>query len=168
MRYLAIALLAGIQLGGAFGEASATVAEIDESSMVIELSVEVTVSAQAVVAHLSLGYDVPRALPLLDRGGGVFGIRTELEPRNYIVVFEALGAEMPLSDPRTLVELGADLSTPADPSTTAPDSLVGRETRRLGWLVIALTAASLSALAFWALGGSDEAGDDPDSAFEEE
>lgn len=161
MRYLVVALLAAVQLGGAFGEASASVVEIDDRSMIIELSVEVKVGAQAVVAHLSHGDAAARPHPLLDRGGGVFGIRTELEPRNYVVVFEAVGSGMPLSEPKTLAELGAELARVVGTPTTAGDSPISRETRRLGWLVIALTAASLSALAFWALGGTDEpAGDD--------
>ena len=119
MTWLAVALLAAVELGGAFGSASATVESIDDASMVVTLEVEVTVSAQAVVAHLTFAEEPSRPLSLLSRGAGVFGIRTELEPKNYIVVFEVIGEESELSEPKTLSALGADLV--ADREVGDPD-----------------------------------------------
>lgn len=167
MRALALLALAALQLGGGFGEASAEVSDATETSMILDLQVEVAVSAEAVVAHLSFQDEDDFAMPLLDRGGGVYGVRTELEPKNYVVVFEAVGAEGELSEPATLVTLGADLDfgaggVPGASGDAGEDDLSDR-TVRFGWLALALGAASLSALAFWVLGGrddSEEAGDE--------
>lgn len=158
MRSVVLSLIAAVTIGGAFGNASATVESISGDSMVIDLEVEVVASASAVVAHLTFEDDPNLAVPLLDRGDGAFGIVTELEARNYVVVFEAVGADDGLSQPVSLTELGADLGEDADgglPSTADDDDGLSPETRRLGWLALALAAASLSALAFWVLGGRD-------------
>lgn len=172
MRWLAVALLAAVELGGAFGSASATVESIDDASMVVALEVEVTVSAQAVVAHLTFAEEPSRPLSLLNRGAGVFGIRTELERKNYIVVFEVIGEQSELSEPKTLSELGADLVADlvadregGDPD---PEGEQSSATSQLGWLALALGAASLSALAFWALGGREKAREHKAEIVEEE
>lgn len=157
--FLLLAVLAAVQLGGGFGGASAEVESLSERSMVIDIEVQVTASANAVVAHLTFDDDPTLTMPLLDRGGGVFGTRTELEPKNYFVVFEAVGTPGEVSQPVSLVDLGADLDSPLVATTRAPsteDEGLTRETRSVGWLALALAAASLSALAFWALGDRDE------------
>lgn len=161
MMLLGMIVLATLQLGGAFGEASAEVEELSSRSMILDIQVQVAVSADAVVAHLSFDNDPSVVLPLLDRGGGLFGVRTELEPKNYQVVFEAVGSPGELSDPVSLVALGASLELPAESATRVDeggdgDEGLSMETRRLGWLAVALGAASLSALAFWALAGRGE------------
>lgn len=168
MRWLAVALLAAVELGGAFGSASATVDSIDDASMVVTLEVEVTVSAQAVVAHLTFAEEPSRPLSLLDRGAGVFGIRTELEPKNYIVVFEVIGEQSELSEPKTLSELGADLVAEREGGDPDPEGEQSSANSQLGWLALALGAASLSALAFWALGGREEAREHEAGIVEEE
>lgn len=152
-------ILAAVQLGGAFGSASAEVEELSDESMVVVFEVEVQATAEAVVAHLTFDNETELTMPLLDRGGGVFGARTELEPKNYIVVFEAIDADDGLSEPMTLIQLGADLDRPGVETTSsggeAPEDELTDETRRTGWLAVALGAASLSVLAFWVLGGRD-------------
>ncbi len=168
MKWLAVTLLAAVELGGAFGSASATVESIGDTSMVIALEVEVTISAQAVVAHLTFADEPSRPLSLLDRGAGVFGLRTELEPKNYIVVFEVVGEESALSEPRTLTELGAELVPDQETLAADPEEELGTETRQFGWLALALGAASLSALAFWVLGGREKTAEAEASADEEE
>lgn len=153
-----MALIAAVQLGGAFGEATAQVHELSEQSMIVSIEVEVGVSVSAVVAHLTFADDPTVTIPLLDRGEGRFGSRTELQPKNYVVVFEALATPGELSEPVSLVELGADLDQPFV-ATTGPvgeDEGLSSDTQRLGWLALALGAASLSALAFWALGDRDD------------
>ena len=162
MRYLALALVAAVQLGGAFGDASAEVDELDEQSMIVSIEVEVGVSASAVVAHLSFEDDPTVTIPLLDRGDGLFGTRTELEPKNYIVVFEAVATPGELSEPVSLSELGADLDRPfvATTASSGGEEGLSSDTERMGWLALALGAASLSALAFWTLGDRDEDGDE--------
>lgn len=158
LKFFIVALMAAVQLGGSFGEATAEVDELHEQSMIVSIEVEVGVSASAVVAHLTFEDDPTVTLPLLDRGEGRFGTRTELQPKNYIVVFEAVAAPGELSEPVSLAELGADLDQPFV-GTTGPaggEDGLSSDTRRLGWLALALGAASLSALAFWALGDRDE------------
>lgn len=152
----AILVLAAVQLGGGFGEGSASTVSLEEHSLVVELRVEVNVSAQSVVAHLSAADEEPRVLALIHRGGNVYGIRTELPRKDYLVVFEAIGTPGELSQPAHLTTMGAELSFP--PSTTPGESDSDGESgeaTRWGWLALALGAASLSLLAFWVLGARD-------------
>ncbi len=102
-------------------------------------------------------------LPLLDRGDSVFGLRTELERKNYIVVFEVVDQDAATSEPVSLQEMGADLSLPGGEATTTTEDEEGlsQDSQRLLWLAIALGAASLSLLAFWVLGDRDEDDDRP-------
>lgn len=145
------ALLAAVLIGGVFGSASATVTEFDANSMIV--SIEVEAMGEPVVAHLSLDGEEVGTLPLVAREEGVFGITTELEPRNYVVVFEILGEEP--SAPVTLTQLGADLGPDSgDTTTTLDEDALSTESSRFLWLAIALGAASLSVLAFWVLAGA--------------
>jgi hypothetical protein len=153
-------LLAAVVLGLAFGQASATVVSQEGDVMVVELTVDVLESAESVVAHLSFQGEPELTLPLLDRGGGVFGLRTELEPKNYFVVFETLGQDGHSSDPVSLTDLGAEFGPDRSTTTTTePDDGLSEESRRMLWLAVALGAASLSLLAFWTLGGRDDRDD---------
>jgi hypothetical protein len=161
------ALLAAVVLGGVFGSASATVESIDDSVMVVSIEVEVSGVEETVVAHLTFDNDRPLTLPLLNRGDGTFGLRTELEPKNYFVVFETLGENGEESDPVSLVQLGAVLRPESGGTTTTlGDDELSDESQRLMWLAIALGAASLSLLAFWVLGSRDE--DDEEAVSEDE
>jgi hypothetical protein len=164
-------LVASIVLGGVFGTATATVESIDDGVMVISIEVEVSTAAESVVAHLSFEDEPVLTLPLLDRGDGTFGLRTELEPRNYFVVFETVDAEPNTSEPVSLTEMGADLGPePSSPTTTLAEDELSPASRQLLWLAVALAAASLSLLAFWVLGSrdDDEAGDTRAGEDEEE
>jgi hypothetical protein len=149
---LALALLAAVELGGAFGSASAATVTLETTTMVVDLEVEVIVSAESVVAHLS-GDDDAILVPLVSRGGGIYGIRTEVPRQDHIVVFEVIGPNGGLSDPATLSQLGADLVVA--PEDVEPDEGLDSSTTRWGWLGLALGAASLSLLAFWVLGDRD-------------
>ena len=161
-------LIAAVILGGFFGAASATVESIDDQVMRIDIEVEVTGSAGTVVAHLTFDDDPPLTLPLLDRGGGAFGIVTELEAKNYVVVFEVVGEEP--SDPVSLTQMGADLLPESGPTTTTDpeDEALSGDSRRSLWLAVALGAASLSLIAFWVLGDREGDGDEPGSGADEE
>lgn len=154
-----IGLIAAVIVGGVFGSASAVVESVDDASMVIDMSVEVMSSADTVVAHLSFDDDPPLTLPLLDRGNGLFGLTTELDLKNYIVIFEVVGEAT--SDPVTLTQLGAQLGPEsAGVTTTTVEGAMSEESRRSLWLAVALGAASLSVLAIWVLGGRDDDEDD--------
>jgi hypothetical protein len=150
-------MLAAVVIGGAFGSASATVESLDGDVMVVSIEVEVGVAAETVVAHLSFEDDPVLTLPLIDRGDGTFGLRTELEPKNYFVVFETVDIDEEPSDPVSLSQMGADLGPdPASPTTTSAEDELSPQSRQLLWLAVALAAASLSLLAFWVLGSRDD------------
>lgn len=150
-------LIAALVIGGAFGSASATVESIDDGVMVIELRVEVLDSAESVVAHLAFDDEPILTLPLLDRGDGTFGIRTELEPKNFFVVFETVGPEREESAPVSLTQLGAELRPESGiTTTTVADDALSEDSQQMLWLAIALGAGSLSLLAFWVLGGRED------------
>lgn len=150
-------LLAAVILGGVFGSASATVESMTQDGMMVEIEVEVSGAPETVVAHMSFE-DERFTLPLLDRGDSVFGLRTELERKNYMVVFEVVDEDAASSDPVSLQEMGADLSLAGRETTTTTEGEEGlsQESQRLLWLAIALGAASLSLLAFWVLGDRGE------------
>jgi hypothetical protein len=151
------ALLAAVILGGVFGSATATVESIDGEVMVLSIDVEVSGSPDTVIAHLTFEEDQPLILPLLDRGDGTFGLRTELEPKNYFVVFEVVGDDSDSSDPVSLAQMGAELvQRSGGTTTTLSEDELSNESRRSLWLAIALGAGSLSLLAFWVLGSRDE------------
>lgn len=158
-----ISLVAAVILGGAFGSAAANVESIDGDVMMVEIEVEVLESADSVVAHLSFEEE-ELVLPLLDRGDGTFGIRTELPARNYSVVFEAVGEGGESSEPTTLSQMGAELRPESAVATTSAedDEGLSDESQSLLWLAIALGAGSLSLIAFWVLGGRDDEGDETD------
>lgn len=157
MRVLMAAVLAAVEIGGAFGTASAEIESTSTTSMTVDMEVEVVGSVQAVVAHLSFDGETDITIPLLDRGGGTFGILTELESHNYLVVFEAIGEEGGLSDPVSLRDLGADFGGSDFVGSGGGDGdAFSDETRQAGWLALALVAASLSALAFWVFGARDK------------
>lgn len=162
------AVLAAVILGGMFGTATATVESVEDQVMVVDITIEVQSSAEAVVAHLTFDEEPVLTLPLLDRGEGLFGIRTELEPKNYVVVFEVIGEDAESSGPVSLSQMGADLGPESSSATTTTEGEdeLSRESRALLWLAIALGAASLSVLAFWVLGGRRD--DDGRSAADEE
>lgn len=168
MTKLAVAVLAAISLGGSFGEAGASTVTIESESVVVDLYVDVTVSAQSVVAHLSTGEDDTRVISLIHRGGARYGIRTEIPRKDYLVVFEAIAETGHLSEPATLSALGAQLTVPGSAVTAGEDGEEPAESTRWGWLAVALGAASLSALAFWVLGDRDDREEAPGAEVVEE
>jgi len=160
-------LVAAVILGGTFGTATATVESIDDEVMVVEIEVEVLDSAESVVAHLSFEREPVLTLPLLDREDGTFGIRTELEPRNYLVIFETVGEGGESSQPVSLAQMGAVLgSSGGGPTTTIGDDELSEDSERMLWLAVAFGAASLSVIAFWVLGsrGDKKSDEDEDAA----
>jgi hypothetical protein len=162
---LAVGLLS-MQLGGSFGTATASTVSLGDETMVVDIEVEILASAESVVTHISVG-DEAEVMPMLDRGGGVYGIRTDLPLANHVVVFEIIGPDGALSEPVTLTQLGADLTVAAeDPGSVEEDEGLEESTTRWGWLGLALGAASLSLLAVWVLGGRERArhqvGDGPE------
>lgn len=151
-----MAVLAAVILGGVFGSATATVVSVDDEVMVVDIRVEVSDAAESVIAHLSFDEEPELVLPMLEREPGVFGLRTELEPKNYVVVFETVGEGGESSGPTTLTRMGADVIPRSGATTTADEDGLSDESRGQLWLAVALAAASLSLLAFWVLGSRDD------------
>ena len=133
--------------------------------MILELGVEVDESADSVLAHLALADEDTITIPMLPRDDGTFGVTTEVKPANYLVVFEAIGDPGAESDPVSLTDLGADLSSTPGTTDLTEDEEPSSGTQQWLWLGVALGAASLSALAFWVLGGRDER--EPDTVSDE-
>ncbi|HLF42956.1 MAG TPA: hypothetical protein VJA46_05445 [Acidimicrobiia bacterium] len=153
LRIAAFVLLAAVDIGGGFGNASAEVISLTDESMEVEIQVEVEGTVDAVVVHFALSGEDPVTLPLVSRGGGVFGITTELKPANYQVVFETLGDVSIQSLPVAMADLGAEVTSPSGTVTSSTEGGFSSVTQGWGWLALAFGAASLAALAFWALGG---------------
>jgi hypothetical protein len=151
-----VALILAVELGAGFGDASAEVESMGEESMIVDLRVEVDGSPDSVVAHLALPDEDEIMLPMVVREEGIYGVTTEVKPANYVVVFEVLGDPGTESEPVTLGELGVDFSSNAGTTEPEPEEEVSASTQQWLWLGVALGAASLSALAFWVLGGRDE------------
>jgi len=156
IRFASLVLFA-VELGASFGAASATVVSTTQQSMIVELHVEVGVSADSVVVHLALPDEDTVTIPMVPRDDGTYGVTTEVKPADYQVVFEALGDPGAQSDPVSLTELGVDLTADSDSAGTTESEGQSSGTQRWLWLGVALGAASLSVLAFWVLGGRDEA-----------
>jgi hypothetical protein len=170
LRIAAFVLFAAVDIGGGFGNAGAEVISLRDDSMEVEIQVEVLGTVDAVVVHFALSGEDPVTLPLVSRGGGVFGITTELKPANYQVVFETLGDVSIQSQPVAIADLGAQVTSPSGPATSSTEGGFSSVTRGWGWLALAFGAASLAALAFWALGGGrDNQGvaPEPESDVEE-
>ena len=154
---LAALVLAAVEIGAGFGDASATVVSTSEESMVIEIHVEVTNEADVVVAHFALPDEDQITTPLLLREDGTYGVTTALKPADYQVVFEAIGDPGALSEPVTLSDLGANVGALGG---TGGDADGSSQSNQWLWLGVALGAASLSALAFWVLGARDDEDDE--------
>jgi len=163
---LAAVLLFAVEVGSGFGTASASIVSTTDQSMIVDLRVEVEASADSVVVHLALPDEETITLPMLERDDGAYGVTTEVKPADYIVMFEAIGDPGAESDQVSLTDLGVDLSSTSGRTTTTQSEELSAGTQQWLWLGVALGAASLSALAFWVLGGrernegTDESADD--------
>jgi len=157
VRLLAVMLLATVELGGIFGTAGVSGRALTAATIEIDLQVEAPADA-TVVAHLIEPGGTQRTVALAQRASGVYGGIVEIPIIDYLVVFEVVGSNGVQSQPLRLTELGLDPAllgrSPIAPSTSEPG--LSAETRRWGWLGLALGALALAALAVWALGGRDE------------
>jgi hypothetical protein len=148
-----VQLMTAVVVGGVFGEASASGRQIGAATIEVDLTVEATAEVEAVVAHLIEPGAEQETVPLVDRGGGVFGIIVELRKADYVVVFETFADGVSnQSQPLRLTEMGLDpalLGVLPFPTTTAPE--YSSSTRMWGWAGLALAALALALLAWWAL-----------------
>jgi hypothetical protein len=147
-------IMMSVQLGGGFGAAQAVATVADSSTLEVSVSVEAPPGTDVVVHLVDPGGD-QRTVAMIEASPGVYRTVFDTRPVDLVAVFEDLagGAQ---SEPLRLSEIGVapELvgSAPLVPTPLEP------EDRSLLWLGAALAAASLSALAFWVLGGADKPG----------
>ena len=120
------------------------------------MEIDLSVSAPpggSVVAHVIEPGGRQQTFALRERSSGRYGGVFEVGRIDLVVVFEALDGAGTQSDPVRLTDIGLDRALlgalPVAPPTTA--SGVSSQTRVWGWLGLAMGAASLAALALWAL-----------------
>ena len=142
----------GVEVGDGFGRATASATDLGATTMELDLTVE-TDTAATVVAHLIEPGGTQETLPLVPRGGGVFGIRTEVRKIDHVVVFESVdGQGASQSQPLRLSELGVDaeiLGVENRPPTETDE--FSDDTRLWGWAGLGLAALALALIALWAL-----------------
>jgi hypothetical protein len=145
-----MAMFLAIQVGTGFGIASADGEAVGSTALSIAVSVEADPGDQLVLHGLDPGGD-QRTVAMIEAAPGTYRTVFETRPVDLVIVFENLDTGLQ-SEPHRLSELGV------------PGELVGAvplppgepeapEDRSLLWLGVALGLASLSALAFWVLGG---------------
>ena len=105
MGFLVVALALTVELGGIFGSASAVGTEVDESTIQVDLTVEMSAGG-AVVAHLLEPGGEDRTVALDERLPGVYGGIFETRKIDLVVVFEAVGPPSVQSESVQLTELG--------------------------------------------------------------
>ncbi len=152
---LTVAILA-IEVGGVFGSASADAVAVSSGEIEVTISVVVEGAPVTVVAHLVDPGDDRATVTLANRGGGEYAGTSLTERADLVVVFEAIWADgsSNLSRRVALVELGVDPAVLLDETTGGQEDGVitlDAATERWGWAAIALGAAALSLLAWWAL-----------------
>lgn len=153
---LAVALLA-VEVGGVFGSGSADAVAVSSGEIEVVISVAVEGAPVGVVAHFVDPGDDRMTTTLAERGDGEYAGTTIAERADLGVIFEAIWADgsSNLSRRISLVELGVDPGVLIDEAIQAPEGEVlalDASTKRWGWAALALAAAALSLLAWWALG----------------
>lgn len=164
VQVIAALLLFAVSLGPSFRDGTVVGTRSSPDELQLDISVEVAGSPDAVVAHLIDPGNTQATVSLAAQGAGRWGGVATVERANLVVVFEAIrGSDSDVSEPATLLELGLDptLLGLSPTTTTPPEQGLSQETVRWGWLGLALGAAALALLAFWALGerGSGEGTD---------
>ena len=152
---IAVVLLI-VQLGGAFGAASAEATAISSGEMEVSLSVEVAGNPASVVAHLIDPGDDQTTTTLILSGESFVGT-VIVERADLLVVFEAIGAggNSEQSGAVSLTALGVAVDVLLDDPGTVdqpdPALTLDAATERWGWAALAFGAGALSLLAWWAL-----------------
>lgn len=158
MKFLIAALLLTLELGGSFIDSSVDGEVVSSGEIEITVSVTVEGGPSTVVMHLVDPGDDQVTVTLGHQGGGVHTGVAIAERADLVVVYEAIWPDgtSETSQPTTLTELGMDPAILLDnPDVTTPEEegnlTLDAATERWGWAALALGAAALSLLAWWAL-----------------
>lgn len=144
-------IVAALVAGGPFGSATADATVVDSATVEVAVSVEGPIGTSVVLHALDPGSD-QRTVAMVESQSGRYSTRFESRPVDLVVVFEDLATGQE-SDPVRLTELGV---APELVGVIAPGAVTDEAESPLGWLALGLGLASLSALAFWALGGRSQ------------
>lgn len=157
------ALVASVVLGGGFGVASAEGTQTVRGTVEINLQVEVTVSATAVVAHLIDPGSGQETVALGQREGREFGGFVEVSRADHIVVFEVIDANgnSVQSRPISLTALGLDPAEIGQVERQAEDEFLSDREPSWGWLAAGGAAAAIAVLLIGLGVGKRREGDQP-------
>lgn len=122
---------------------------VDSGTVEYVVSVEAPEATSVVLHALDPGSE-QLTVAMRETSPGRYRTRFEIRPLDYVIVFEDLGSGTQ-SRAYRLSDLGLDSELIGGEALIVPDP--GSQTS-LGWLALGLGLASLSALAFWSLGGS--------------
>ena len=172
---ISLVLVLAVPLSAPFGNAEASALEVrDDGSAVLEVTVEVTGVAAAVLVRGVGPVDELPPVALVPRGDGTWGGRVELTTTNGVLLaFEFIppgGGAATISDLYTLVALGVDPAALVGPVARTPDAksstldaAAGADGTRWGWLALGAGAGGLALLLVWLwMGRNDE--EDADDA----
>ncbi len=160
MRWLLAVIGIVAQIGTGFTGGSVEGTEIGNDMVRITVTVRAAPGG-SVAMHLVDPGGEQITVAMAEQSSGLYRAVTEIDPVDYVVVFEAITSPSFQSEPQRLTDLGLDRALitpdqrfPAPPPTTLPED----DPNRWGWLGLGLGAASLSLLAFWVLWGKPKSG----------
>ena len=109
MRLAVVLVLVAASAGSQFVSPRASADGVTNGTMAVDLSVTLSGSDGPVVAHLMLPGQEPEVTPLIDRGGGEWGMTLDLRRADWLVVFEDVSSGV-LSEEWALTSMGLDPS----------------------------------------------------------
>ena len=153
VRAAVVLIIAVVELGPAFGGASATATQLGPDMLEVELVVAVAAADAPVLAHLVLPGEPESIYPMLDQGDGTWSTVVEVRRADWKVIFEAVTSGN-LSERVSLTALGVDADLLTDqvarpapaPSPPAPTPW--------GRLALGAGAAGLALLLYLYASGS--------------
>lgn len=153
-----LSLTAALVLGGDFGVASASGEPAVGNRVLVDLEVEIFVSADVVVAHLIQPGGEQETISMSGDSSGIFRGAATIPKADLVVVFEAVRGpgNSVLSSPATLTELGLDRALLGDLVAPIEEAPVAEPTAGIGGpLLIAILSGvlSLALIAWWAWSG---------------
>lgn len=162
----ALSLVAALVLGGDFGVASASGEPAVGNRILVNLEVEIFVSADVVVVHLIQPGADQETISMSGDGSGVFRGAATVPKADLVVVFEAVRGpgNSSLSSPATLTELGLDRTLLGDLVPPIEPAPVAQAADGIGVpLLIAILSGvlSLALIAWWAWSGGSSEGRRP-------